>query len=476
MRKLQSSVQVLSEDEVRLIHRSSLRLLERIGVLMPHAECLESCRRAGGIVEVDSQTVRLPQSLMENFLQEFKARTHADLSATPSDLSGVISTQVHVVDYLSGTRRLGELKDLRKGIALVQHLENFPTANSVVVPSDVPNELSDVMSFQLLYCYSRKPGGTYVLTPFAARHIVSMAEVMGRKAWFLIDPVSPLQFRKENLEIAAIFAHAGQSIYIGSMVMAGATGPVTVAGTLTVQNAELLASLFLVHALTGRFEYEVYNSGPHSMDPRTMICSFGSANQVLFAIGMAQLARFYGMQRVANVGLTDALRPDFQCGFEKGASAAFSLLAGVQKIGCQGLVGADQGFSFEQLVIDNEWLGFCNYILKGFEVTQETIAAELVETIGKGGNFLSEDHTARNFRKNLYASKIFNREAWEAWLNRGAKDVLDQAHQYVEEKTSRHSAAEPVCTVHQFEELSRIVDCARGELQKDETNSLPHLR
>ena len=78
---------------------------------------------------------------------------------------------------------------------------------------------------------------------------------------------------------------------------------------------------------------------------------------------MAQLGRFYGIKRVANVGLTDALMPDFQCGMEKAATAIFSALAGIQKIGCQGLVGADQGFSFEQLVIDNEWMGFCNYIL-----------------------------------------------------------------------------------------------------------------
>jgi trimethylamine--corrinoid protein Co-methyltransferase len=258
------------------------------------------------------------------------------------------------------------------------------------------------------------------------------------------------------------------------MVMAGATGPVSLAGTLAVHNAELLASLFLVHALTGRFEYEVYNSGPHSMDPRTMICSFGSANQALFGIAMAQLGRFYGMQRVANVGLTDALRPDFQCGFEKAVSAVFSLLSGIQKIGCQGLAGADQGFSFEQLVIDNEWLGFCNYVLKGFEVTEETIAVELMETIGKGGNVLTEEHTARNFRKNLYQSKLFNRHAWEAWLQGGGKDALAQAHQVVEEKGANCSSSSPVCTAQQFEELNRIVSCANEELAKTHQGNLPH--
>jgi trimethylamine--corrinoid protein Co-methyltransferase len=465
--QIQAAVQVLSDDELQMIHRSSLHLLERVGVRMPHAECLAACRRAGAEVDEASETVMLPGTLLENFLKDFRANAPSESPlAKPSTVSGVISTQVHLVDYLTQVRRLGTLEDVRKGISLVQMLENFPTANAVVIPSDVPSELTDVVSFQLIYSFSKKPGGTYVLTPFAARQIVCMAEVIGRSVWFLIDPVTPLQFRKENLEIACVFARAGHTLYIGSMVMAGATGPVTLAGTLAVHNAELLASLFLVHALTGGFQYEVYNSGPHSMDLRTMICSFGSANQALFGIAMAQLGRFYGMQRVANVGLTDALRPDFQCGFEKGATAVFSLLAGIQKIGCQGLVGADQGFSFEQLVIDNEWLGFCNYVLKGFEVTEETIAAELIEAIGKGGNFLTEEHTARNFRKNLYQSKLFNRQAWEAWLQGGAKDTLAQAHQFVQDKTANFALTAPVCTSHQFEELNRIADSAREELRK----------
>jgi len=466
MKHIQSSVQVLSDDELLLIHRGSLRLLENVGVRMPHADCLDACRRAGGETDPDSETLRLPATLMEDLLGDFRRQApQKELSTAPHPLTGVISTQVHLIDYMTQIRRLGSLDDVRKGVALSQHLEHFPTANAVVIPSDVPNELTDVVSFQQIYCYSKKPGGTYVLTPFAARHIVSMAEIMNRAVWFLIDPVSPLQFRKENLEIACIFARAGHTLYIGSMVMAGATGPVTLAGTLAVHNAELLASLFLVHALTGRFECEVYNSGPHTMDPRTMLCSFGSANQALLGMAMAQLGRFYGMQPVANVGLTDALGPDFQGGFEKGATAVFSLLAGIQKIGCQGLVGADQGFSFEQLVIDNEWLGFCNYVLKGFEVTEETIAVELMERVGKSGNFLTEEHTARNFRKNLYQSKLFNRQGWEAWLQGGANDTLAQAHRYVEEKTANYASAEPVCTSRQFEELNRIVNGAIEELK-----------
>jgi trimethylamine--corrinoid protein Co-methyltransferase len=250
------------------------------------------------------------------------------------------------------------------------------------------------------------------------------------------------------------------------MVMAGATGPVTLAGTVTLHNAELLASLFLVFVLTQGYRHSIYNSGPHSVDPRTMICSFGSPNQALLGICMAQLGGFYGLGRVANVGLTDALLPDFQAGFEKAASGVFGLLAGIEAFGCQGLVGADQGFSFEQLVLDNEWMEFCNYVLEGIEVTEATIAEDLIETVGVGGNFLAEEHTARYLRNSSFQSKIFNRQGWEAWRSLGAKDSLQKAHDFVEAEVGDYRSLEPVCTPEQQAELNHIADHAKRELEQ----------
>jgi trimethylamine--corrinoid protein Co-methyltransferase len=458
MKKILASVEVLSQEEIRAIHRSSLRILENTGVRVPHEDCMARCRQAGAVVEETSGVVRIPSALMEEVLSHFRRLDkNGSTESQPARLEGVVSTQLHLVDYSTRSRRLGRLDDVLKGIALLQHLRNFPTANAVVIPSDVPSAASDIVAFQLIYSYSRKPGGTYVLTPFSAEHVIRMAQVMDRPVWFLLDPVSPLQFRKENLEIASIFAREGQPLYIGSMVMAGATGPVTLAGTITLHNAELLASLFLVFVLTQDYRYRIYNSGPHSVDPRTMICSFGSPNQALLGICMAQLGKFYGLERVANAGLSDALLPDFQAGFEKAANSLLGLLAGLEQIGCQGLVGADQGFSFEQLVLDNEWMEFCNYILEGVEVSEESIAAELIDEVGIGGNYLAEEHTARHFRRNSFQSRLLNRDGWEAWLSRGSRDALANAHDFVEEKAGNYRTPEPVCTPDQFTELSRIV-------------------
>ena len=466
MNRLCSRLEVLSSSEIEAIHRASSRILERVGVRLPHAGCRELCRKIGAAVDDTAEIVRFPRPLLDSLIAGLRrnaSRTEGDPDR-PARLDGVISTQLNLVDYGSGERRAGTLADVLKGIRLVQNLKNFPTCNAVVIPSDVEQPLTDVVSFQAIYSYSRKPGATYVLTPFSARYVLELAAAAETSVWFLLDPVSPLQYRAENIEIALLFAQAGQPLYIGSMVMAGATGPVTLAGTLALHNAELLATLCLVFAMTERYGCSVYNSGPHTMDLKTMLCSFGSPNQALLGAGMAQLGRFYGIQRVCNSGLTDALRPDFQAGAEKAMTGLFTVLAGAQSIGCQGIVGADQGFSFEQLVLDNEWLEMYNYLLSGIEVNEETIAAEVIERAGIGGNFLADEHTGLHMRKNMFQSRIFRRESWDAWVTGNRSGAEQRARDYVVAMTEGKGALEPVCTPGQFEAFERIVSDARRHL------------
>ena len=451
---LTSDIRVLDPAEIEAICDTSLNILENTGVRVPDVYCLERCKAHGARVDEASGVVRIPSAVLRELINAAKRRPRP----VPGPLRGVVSTQVHLVDYESTTRRLGLLDDVRKGIALIQALDYIPTCNAVVVPSDVPANMTDVVSFRYIYSYSRKPGGTYVLSPDSARRIVEMAAVVGRSVWCLLDPISPLQFRKESLEIAAIFAGAGQPVCVASMVMAGATGPVTLAGTLALHNAELLATQFIVYALGGGFPAKVYNSGPHSMDMRTMLCSFGSPNQAVLGIAMAQIARHLGIDAVCNSGLTDALRPDFQAGIEKGLSAALAALAGAEEVGCQGLVGADQGFSFEQLVLDNEWLRTLDFMRRGFAVNEETLATEQIAAAGIGGSFLAEEHTAKHMRDHHFASKILNRQGWDAWAAAGAPDALGRAHEAVLAATKGWERADAVCSEEQFRELARLAE------------------
>ena len=467
MKRIRTKIEVLAESEIEAIHKSTLRILENVGLKVPNDECLSLCEKAGAKIDRNSCVVKIPASVMEQLLEKIKAAgLDKDIDDRPQNITGGISTQVFFVDYQTQVKRYGLKDDVMKGIALVQHLDNIPSCNTVTIPSDVPYNMTDVVSHQMLHSYSKKPGETYILSPTSAKYIIQMAKVMGRSSGYLLETVSPLQFTKQSLEMALIFAKEEQSIYMAPMVMGGTTGPITVAGTVTLMNVEILASIFVIHALTGVLT-SFYGHGSHTSDMKTMICSFGSPNQALIGMASAQLGKFYGLGAGSNSALTDALMPDFQGGFEKAINGIFSCLAGTVSIGCQGIVGADQGISLEQLVIDNEWLDAYNYVINGFEANEETIAADLIETIGIGGTFIAEDHTAMHMRESYWFSKLFNRDNWDSWKSKNSPSLLDKAHEFVESATKNYKSAEPVIDKYKFDEIDYIVKCADEELAKE---------
>jgi trimethylamine--corrinoid protein Co-methyltransferase len=464
VKRLRAFVEVLSRDELQAIHDASLRILERTGMSMPHDECLDRCERHGARVDREAQVMHLPVKRMEEFIATMRGA--ATLPVDPLErgpLAGEISTQIHVVDYGAKTRRPGSTDDILKGIALVRHLDHVPHANAVCVAADVDRRVSDIHAFRQIYTFSRKPGGTYILSPRSAETIMDMAESIGRKEFYLFESVSPLRFRRETLEMGLLFARRGHRLGIAPMIMGGSTAPATLAGMCTLINAEVLGSLFAIHALTDEVP-ALYVHGSHAADPKTLLCSFGSPSQALLGIATAQMAGFYGLASGSNSALSDSLQPDFQCGIEKGFNALFSCLAGTVGIGCQGIAGADQGFSFEQLVIDNEWLDAWRFVVSGFTADAETIAEELIERVGIGGDFIAEDHTVEHLGHSWWHSRLFERLSWESWTAAGATSLLDRAHRRVEELTEGYRTPEPVLPAAQAVEVARIADRAIAEI------------
>ena len=455
MAGMRSTIEVLSEGDILQIHDAALQLLARTGVHMPHPECLRRCERAGAEVDHAREIVRLPTALSASFMERLRAVATPPGEETPT-LSGGISTQVFVSDYRTRSRRPGSMDDIMRGIALVRHLDNIPYANAVTIPAEIDARVTDLHSYLALMSYSEKPGGTYILSEATGETIMDMSELVGQRAFYLFESVSPLRFRRETLDIGLRFADRGHHLGIAPMIMGGMTAPITLAGSVTLIVAEVIASLFAVYALSGELS-AFFGHGSHTNDPRTMICSFGSPNQALIGVASAQMARFYGLPSGSNSALSDALLPDFQCGFEKSLSALMSCLAGTVSIGCQGIAGADQGFSFEQLVIDNEWLDAYNYVVRGFEVDAERIALELIEEVGIGGDFMAEEHTVDHLHDSWWPSTLFAREDHDQWQRSGAPDLLARAHELVNAYTADYREQAPVLAGETVEALERLV-------------------
>ena len=453
MGEVKHFIDVLTEAEVLKLHGEALTVLNDVGMKVPHPEALRRCARAGFAVDEGAQVVRFPSPLVEELLRVNRPKEQPE--GPVKQLIGGVSTQIHIVDYPGHVRRKGLLSDVRKGAMVTDRLTHYGASSAVVIPSDYPADRTDLVSYRELSLYSRRPGGTYILSPDTARGIIEMDRVMNRRTGYLLESVSPLGFMTSSLEMAILFADAGMPIGTAPMVIAGASGPMSIWGTAVLEVAETLGTNLVIWALGGTFSG--FLSCPcHTMDMSTMLCSFGSPNQALFGLIAGQMGRFYGFGSNANAGLTDALRPSFQYGFETAFTGLAALWGGTSSIGAQGIVGADQGISLELLVLANDWMAAYDHVMRGVEYDPE--ALDLIKTVGIGGSFMTEEHTIDHLMDVIWSapSGALNRDFW----NEESSDVDEtdyaRAHRYVMSSIEGWEKLDPVVSPDTADQIERI--------------------
>jgi trimethylamine--corrinoid protein Co-methyltransferase len=475
-------IEILDEADIERIHQATLEVLATVGCRLPHKRVLDMVHEAGATVDYTTATVRIPPDLVEQAVRETTEAGFGDQVGASIFPPAPIKSkrfrikpgnQANIVDYQAQSRRQGTTEDVIKGIVLCNELLHVASCMPLVTPADVPGYIGDLYGYYLCTLYSKKPYSVYILSPESARLIIHMWEIArdepGRvvdrpHVSYLLEPNGSLSFDEFSLEMTLTFAEAGHRIHQGPMAMAGLDAPMTLAGTLVIQNAENLVGIVLCHILGLPGSWA---GTAHTVDLRSALCSFGSPNQVLLGLAAIQLGRHYGYDVYVNSGLTDACLPDFQGGFEKGVSGIVALLAGARAVGAQGIVGADQGTSFEQLVIDNEWASAVDHIFRlGFEVNEETLAVEVIREVGIGGNYLAEEHTLRHMHETYWPATIFNQKSWDGWMAQGGQDVYAQAHLKVEEILAKHYPPEPLLRPQIIQELKTLIEEARAHPER----------
>ncbi len=469
MNYLRVRVEVLDERDLQRIHEATLQVLWRTGCRLPHRRILDRLADRGAIVDRETALVHLPERLVIDAMAAISGQT---VTSAERFEQGVLrgrhlgigpGNEANIVDYGATERRRGTTEDVLRGIVLCNVLDHVRSAMPIVTPSDCLPAMADVYGYYLCAIYSAKPFGVYLMSPGAADSILALAAARygedAPKPTYLLEPNGALSYDEISLELAIRFVEQGSSFHVGPMAMAGLDAPVTLAGTLVLQNAynwigNMVAYLWGAPGSWG--------GGAHSVDLRSVLCSFGSPNQVLLGLGQAQLAQWYGLATSVNSALTDACVPDFQCGFEKGASAMAALLAGVG-FGAQGIVGADQGTSLEQLVIDNEWASYLDHIFShGIPVDDTTLAVEEIDHAGILGSHIASEHTVRHMRQTYWRSTLFNHEGFDSWADRGGHDIYARAHQEVQRILAEHYPPEPQVSTITHAKLDQVMADAQG--------------
>lgn len=473
-----SLLTVLAQRDLETIHNTSLSILRNVGVSLPSREVLNALAQAGADVDLDRQVARFPEHMLAEALKRAGKQyvlhgRDAERTARFGYGDFVLASspgQFAWVDEDDGQRRPPTQEDARTGIRVGDALDHIDIVGAMGMPLDIPAEYRDVWMAAELVKGSTKPTHVWVANGRTLAYILRIYEAVagGREAHrqrpmiaAFVEPISPLRFPETGLEILTICARYGLPIGFGPMVQAGATGPATLAGTLALENAEILAGVVLAQTL-GPGVPVCYGGIPHIMDMRSSQISFGSPEQGLMAVAMAQMAHYYGLPVYINVGLSDSKRVDVQSGLERGMTLLMGAQAGADTFGHMGILGADQAASLEQLIVDNEMAAYVKRVLRGFSVNEETLALDVIHKVGIGGSFLGEVHTRDHFRQELWFPTAFDRRRWDEWWTDGAHTMADWAQERKVQILTEHRP--PAVEPDLVKEIDDIVAAARRDL------------
>ena len=398
---------LLSRADVELIHEHSLRVLESVGIRVPSADALGALEAAGAKIDRSSLVARLPRSLVEQSVQRQVANNEryygSAENAKPSEVKMWMSmgNLPQYVDLATHSRRACSLQDMVNAIVVGNSLSHVERVSCFTIPEEyADHEFVDLMRYYLLATFSDK---RRFLTPVEsgpnARAVVEMAKIVadGDQSWkngdlvyFEIEPVANLEFSAEHLDVLVELCRAGVTAYTTHWGWMGYHTPPTYAALASLANANILGGMTLIGSLNPDNSHMDYLFPMHATNPdRGDWPLFGSPTQVIVSLIGKQLADFYGFAySLSNCFFSDSVEPDLQMGFERGVTAGLSLFGGISMVGVQGIVGADEGVSLEQLILDNEMLDYLNFVLaQEIAVNDETLALDTILQVGIGRDF-----------------------------------------------------------------------------------------
>jgi len=435
---------MLTRTQVKQIDRTARRILEQIGLAIHDGDFLDVLKKAGARVDDEDQRVRFDGDFLDEVL------SHAPSSFTLYSRDGRNDLHLgdgnvyfgnggrvfRILDMATGGYRLTKLRDVANTATLVDNLDNI----SFYVIACQAHDIKPINYHLLDFYNSLNHTAKHVMGGCTDLHgvgqmwklacIVAGGEDKLREKPFvsvITNPVSPLTTEAYILDIIKFCVKRGIPLTCAPAPISGATAPATMAGTLAQMHAEALAGVALAQVFEPGARV-MYGAVPMIMDLRRMDLRVGAVETAMMNSSAVQLAKLYNLPIYASAGVTEAKRPDIQAGFEKTVSCLTVALPGADFIHlAAGMIDSANSISYEQYVIDNEILGMIRRMLSGIEVNRDTLAFDVIENVGPGGNFVTEDHTVNHMMEEFFYPDLSVRCNFDLWEEKGRPDMLSRA-------------------------------------------------
>jgi trimethylamine--corrinoid protein Co-methyltransferase len=437
-------LEILSADQVERILVAAYRVLEEAGLEIRSVAAREVFRRAGALVDEETQLVRLGRELVEAQLAQAPARfvLHArngerDLHVGDNVVNfGPVTGAPNIRDQ-EGGRRYGDLEAFRNILKLTYSLGVLHWQGGIVVePVDVPVAVRHLLTYQAhIECAdsvwaARGIGGVQAedaIAMSAIEHGCSVEALAQRPTLMTVTNVnSPRRVDEEILDNIMIMARHGQCVVITPFTLMGAMAPVTLAGALVQQTAEALGVVALCQLIRPGTPC-VMGGFTSNVDMRTGSPAFGTPEYVHAVFAGAQLGRRLKLP-VRTSAVNASPMVDAQSTYETAFSLQAAVLSHSHLINhAAGWLEGGLSASLEKIVVDAELLRNWAEILKPVDFNDDDLAVDAIKDISAGGHFFGSAHTLARYERAFYRPLLSDWSNFENWRDAGSRNATERA-------------------------------------------------
>jgi trimethylamine---corrinoid protein Co-methyltransferase len=444
---------MLSDEQVRALHYSSLDILARTGIVMKNDAGRRLLLEAGAWES--GERIKIPEHLVMDAIASAPARIpmHSRLGQLTVPLEegrvffGTGSDCPFTIDVETGERRQAVAEDVQQFARLCDGLDQIDFVMSMGTPSDVPTLDHYLHSFIRMIRGSVKPN-VYTARDradmediYRVASAVAGGETELREKPFLLlyaEPISPLLYSDESVDKLLFCAEKGIPVTYPPSPNVGGGGPITLAGALALGNAECLAGLVLTQLVRPGTPF-LYGVNVGALDMKSAIVSYGAPEYVVAVPAVTDLGRFYGLPVWGTAAATDSKVVDAQAGIEATASIFAALLSRCNLVHDIGYIEYGSTSSMEMLVMAEEIIREARFFMGGVEVSERTLAREVIHRASPGGGFLADDHTLDNWRWAQWRPELIDRMRYDRWVQKGSKDMATRANERARRILAEHS-------------------------------------
>src|SRR5246127_1465576 len=353
------------------------------------------------------------------------------------------SSCLNILDPATQLPRPALSADLVRLVQVAEMLPQFAAQSTAMVCNDIPQEIGDWYRLLLVLWYSEKPVVTGAFSAASLHTLIDLLAIEGGgrdalrsnpRAIFDVCPSPPLNWSEFASQNLVDLAHAGVPAEIVSMPLAGATAPVTLAGSVVQHAAECISGI-TIHQLAQPGAPIVWGGAPAIFDMRTGKTPMGAIETAMLDLACSQVGKYLGLPTHAYLVAGDGRVIDAQVEMESGMAAVLGALTGINMISGAGMLDFLACHSIEKLVIDAEAIASAQRLIAGIEPRGDSLAVGMFVQTGLHGDFLKLKETRSLFRQEQhFPSSVIDRGVTA--MDGADPDIVERARQRVDELLS----------------------------------------